>query len=262
MNLELEGAVVIVTGGTSGIGLAVVRELAAEGARPVAVARRAPDAGVLPESAEYIAADLSDPAAGEDLAGETLDRHGRVDGLVNNAALFEARRTLAGIEDELWQATFELNLFAAARLTRAVVPAMRANATGGSIVHVGSEAARMPDPTIGAYAASKAALLSLSKSLAIELGPTGVRSNVVSPGPTRTALFDAPGGFAEQLADRFGIDPDAAVDRFIRDERRLPTGSIGRPEDVAGVISYLLSPRARQVTGSEWSVDGGALRTL
>lgn len=80
--------------------------------------------------------------------------------------------------------------------------------------------------------------------------------------PTRTALFDAPGGFAEQLAARFDTDPDTAVDRFIREERRLPTGRIGRPEEVAGVIVHLLSPRTAQVTGAEWSIDGGALRQL
>ena len=115
----------------------------------------------------------------------------------------------------------------------------------------------MPDPTMAAYASSKTALLSVSKSLAIEFGPLGIRSNVVSPGPTRTALFDAPGGFADQLAARFDTDPDSAVDRFIREERRLPTGRIGTPDDVAHAASYLLDARSGFVTGQVLYVCGG-----
>ncbi len=132
----------------------------------------------------------------------------------------------------------------------------------GSPVHVAGEAARFPDTPLVDYAAAKTALLSLSRSLAAEFGPRGIRSNVVSSGPTRTRLWDAPGGFADQLAAQFSLPVQEAVEHFVRDVRGLPTGRLGTPEEVANVIAYLLSPLAVQVTGAEWAIDGGALRQI
>lgn len=183
MDLQLNDHVVIVTGATSGIGLATVRELANEGTQVVAVARHAPDGDLLPPGTDFVAADLTAPGAATRLVEHTLNRHGRIDGLVNNAALFDTRDSFTAFDDALWDATFAMNVVALVRLTRTVITAMQSHSTGGSIVHLGSEAARMPDPTMSAYAASKAAVLSVSKSLAIEFGPAGIRSNVVSPAP-------------------------------------------------------------------------------
>jgi NAD(P)-dependent dehydrogenase (short-subunit alcohol dehydrogenase family) len=109
------------------------------------------------------------------------------------------------------------------------------------------------------YAAAKLALLSLSKSLATEFTPQGVRSNIVTPGMTRTPVYDRAGGFGDQIAEALGTDKETAIEQVVTTIRPLLVGHIGQPEDVGRVIAYLVSPLASQVTGAEWVIDGGAL---
>jgi NAD(P)-dependent dehydrogenase (short-subunit alcohol dehydrogenase family) len=146
-------------------------------------------------------------------------------------------------------------------LGRAAVPAML-DSGGGSLVHVGSDSGRLPEVGNQDYAAAKLALLALSKSLATEFSPRGIRSNVVVPGPTRTPLYDRPGGFGDQAAELWGIDKESAITRMVTEIRPLLTHKMGQPDDVAQVIAYLVSPLSRQVTAAEWTVDGGALRQV
>jgi NAD(P)-dependent dehydrogenase (short-subunit alcohol dehydrogenase family) len=145
------------------------------------------------------------------------------------------------------------------RACRAAIPHMIRQGRG-SIVSIASDVGRQPDAFFVDYGVSKAGVLSLSKALSIEFGPKGIRSNAVNPGPTRTPAWDKPGGFAEALANEFGLDDkDVAVEHFAKEVRKLPLGRVNRPEDVAPVLLFLASDVAGQVTGSAYAVDAGVI---
>jgi NAD(P)-dependent dehydrogenase (short-subunit alcohol dehydrogenase family) len=260
MDLQLTGKVVVVTGAASGIGQASARLLTEEGAIVVGVDRDPIDTepGTLGTAVQ---ADLTDPATPDRVIATVVEQHGRIDALVNNAGGLHARTSFLEITDEQWLATFSLNFHAARRMSRAAVPAMLATG-GGSLVHLGSDSARLPEVGNLDYAAAKLALLALSTSLATEFGPQGIRSNVVVPGPTRTPLYDRPGGFGDQAGEVWGIDKETAITRMVTEIRPLLTGRMGQPDDIAHVVAYLVSPLSRQVTAAEWSVDGGAQRQI
>ena len=151
----------------------------------------------------------------------------------------------------------DVNFYSMVRACREVIPHM-VKQGGGSIVSIASECGRQPDVFFVDYSVSKAAMLSLNKALANEFGPSGIRANIVSPGPTRTPPWDDPGGFGQSLAKEFGLSKEEAIDHFAKEVRKLPLGRLGRPQDVAAAVVFLASDLAAQVTGSEYCVNGGS----
>jgi NAD(P)-dependent dehydrogenase (short-subunit alcohol dehydrogenase family) len=256
----------VITGASSGIGRATALTVAAEGGIPILVARSTDKLEKAKAEIEgaggtaYVCtADVTDSAAPDRVIATVLEQYGRVvDALVNNAGGLHIRTSFLDTTDEQWLATFDLDFHAARRMSRAAVPATLASG-GGSLVHISGDSGRLPEIGNVDYAATKLPLLALSKSLATEFSPQGVRSNVVVSGPTRTELYDRPGGFAEQAAKIWGIDKEGAVNRMAA---RLLTRRLGRAEDLANVIAYLVSPLSHQVTAAEWSVDGGIQRQV
>jgi NAD(P)-dependent dehydrogenase (short-subunit alcohol dehydrogenase family) len=121
---------------------------------------------------------------------------------------------------------------------------------------------RAPDRFFVDYCVYKAAILMISKALSIEFGPAGVRSNCVSPGPTRTPAWDRPGGFGDSLATEYNLDKEAAIDHFAKEVRKLPLQKLGDPADVARVIAFLASDMSKHVTGADYTVDGGIVSAV
>ncbi len=259
MDLELDGKVAVVTGGSKGIGLAVVRALAAEGVRVVAGARTV-DALAGIEGVTPFAVDLVDPGGSERLVGEAVEQHGRLDILVNNVGGVKLRVDgFLSVSDADFERSLQLNFFAALRATRAAVSRMIERG-GGAIVNVASVNAFFhPDGLVMDYGAAKAALLNLSKALSQELGPKGIRINSVSPGPVATDLWLGDHGVAATIGEATGADPDAVLAQAVSG---MPTGRFTTPEEVATLVVMLTSPRTANVTGSNYVIDGGLVKTM
>ncbi|MFZ0040837.1 MAG: SDR family oxidoreductase [Solirubrobacteraceae bacterium] len=201
--------------------------------------------------------DLLAPHSAQALADAAVAEHGRIDVLVN-ALGGPAHRPdgFLSIDDEGWRWSFDMNFMGMVRTSRAVIPHMQRQG-GGSIVSIASDAGRQADPFFLDYCAAKAAVLSLSKSLSIEFAPA-IRSNAVSPGPSRTPGLV--GFFERHVAPEWGMGTEEAIEHFVKDIRKLPAGKLGEPEDVANAVLFLASDVSRQVTGSEYCVDGGVIQ--
>lgn len=257
MDLGLNGRVAVVTAAGSGLGLAIAQALAREGAKVVAADLHPAALDDLP-GVTALRLDLLEPESALTLADAAIAEHGRIDVLVN-ALGGPAHRPggFLSIDDGGWRWAFDMNFMGMVRTSRAVIPHMQ-HQGGGAIVSIASDAGRQADPLFLDYCAAKAAVLSLSKSLSIEFAPT-IRSNAVSPGPSRTPGLV--GFFESHVAPEWGMGTEEAIEHFVKDIRKLPAGKLGEPEDVANAVLFLASDVSRQVTGSEYCVDGGVIQS-
>lgn len=249
MDLGLVDKVVMVTGASRGIGKTIAEGFAQEGARLSICGRNAETLESAAQSMSTFgvevfakAADVTQGAEAEAFAEETLRHYGRIDVLVNNVGGSRYTPTLE-ISDREWHDILDLNLVSAARMSRAVIPAMKKQ-HGGAIIMISSVWGRESGGHI-TYNASKAAQISLCKALARELAGDGIRVNSVAPG---SILF--PGGGWER---RMKADPEGMAE-FVK--REMPLGRFGKPEEIANVVAFLASGRASLVTGACINVDG------
>src|SRR3954453_9717972 len=242
MDLGLTGRIAVVTGGTRGIGAETVRLLGEEGAAALPVSRS--------EGIDVTGADAPERIL------ERLD--GRApDILVNNAGTSYSRPR-GELSDEDWQLQWDLSVMASMRLMRAFVPAM-AERNWGRGVNVTSSAGKRPSLTNAAYSVGKAAQMSLSRVFADSYGGQGVLVNSVPPGPVASELWMAEGGLADQTAEARGLSREESIEL---QAGKTTLGRFGTPEEIASVVVFLCSERAADVTGANWSVDGGTVATI
>lgn len=255
---DFQGKRVVVTGGTRGTGLAVLRRLAGSGARVLTAARseRPEEIG----EDHFVRADLTTAEGCTQLASAALERLGGIDIIVHVVGGSAAPGGgFAASDDTVWLAELNLNLMAAVRIDRALVPRMLAQGSG-VVVHVASIQRKLPlhDSTT-AYAAAKAALTTYSKALSKEVGPQGVRVNVVSPGWIYTSAADA---MVRRIAAAGAISEDAARQSILDALGGIPLGRPARPEEVAELVAFLASDRASAIHGADYVIDGGTIPTI
>ena len=253
MDLGLGDLRVLVTGGSAGIGLATAELLSAEGAR-VAICARNTGEQAARLGATGIDTDLS-TAEGCRRAVETAaEALGGLDGLVNNVGLARIG-SFSDIDDERWQAAWDLNVMSYVRCIRAALPLLR-DSQHAAIVNVSSTSGKRPSAGMPEYSVTKAAVLSLSRLVADLYAGDGIRCNAIAPGPTATQAWLGEGGLADQQAAKSGKSRDEVLEAV---GKGRPLGRLAEPEEIAAVIAFLCSDRASYVTGAAWSADGGTV---
>ena len=255
---EFTGKRALVTGGTRGIGEAIVQRLRGAGATVITTARSTPQDLRQPDL--FVAADLSTAAGAEQVVRAVRERLGGIDILVHNVGGSSAPRGgFAALTDDEWQQALNGNLLAAVRLDRGLLPLMVAQGAG-VIIHISSIQRRLPlfEATL-AYAAAKAALSTYSKGLSNEVGSQGIRVVSVAPGFTETTAATA---LIDRLAANAGTDRQAAREQLMQSLGGIPLGRPAWPAEVAELVAFLASDRAAAITGSEYVIDGGTIPTI
>jgi NAD(P)-dependent dehydrogenase (short-subunit alcohol dehydrogenase family) len=251
---RVAGKVALVTGAGTGIGRAVAQRLAEEGADVIVTSRTAAHVEETCELVERAAGrrplglelDITRQAEVDDVVGQVRDRFGRLDILSNNAGIDDPDETpVAETTDDVWADTFDVNVTGTFRVCRAAIPIL---SDGGSVVNMASGNAILPRSNAAAYCASKAALLQLTRSLALELAPRGIRANCVCPGVVDTPLTDL---FLERTDD-----PEATRVEYAKSN---PLQRIADPREIANCVLFLASDEASFMTGAPLIVDGGGL---
>jgi 3-oxoacyl-[acyl-carrier protein] reductase len=246
VEIDLNGRVAVVTGGSAGIGAAVVDALAAHGATVAYCARHVDDAR---GPARGYVADMSERDSVDAFLDAVEGDVGPADILVNNVGASPTRNFLHMTDDD-WEELFRVNLLSAVRCTRRLLPAMRRQ-RWGRVVMISSVAAKTPNAALVDYAASKAAMVATAKALARKYGADNVLINSVLPGRVRTAMWERAAG---EIAAASGRSPE---DVFAERSEDIALGRFGRPEEIADVVLFLCSERASYIAGSAIEVDGG-----
>ena len=246
LDWQLGGKTAIVTGASSGMGIAIATTLAAQGASVVLVGRDGERLRTTAEAvaaaggrAHVVAADLADFASGAKIAGEAISAFGSIDALVNNASIL-AMAPLESISLESLEQQWRINVAGPLALAQAALPHLK---PGSAIVFVSSTVAQAGFAGYSEYTATKGAVEAASRALAVELAPRGIRVNTVAPGFVRTPMLQP------------ALDANPDLEGFLNG--RTPIGRIGEPDDIAAAVAYLLSPLSAYVVGATLVADGG-----
>lgn len=257
-NNELSGKIALVTGGTKGTGKAIADRLLNAGAIVITTARNAPNE--MHKNSYFISADLSQPGGTQKVVSEVLNKFGKLDILINALGGSETNGGgYAVLSDKDWEETIQTNLLAPVRLDRGFLPQMVKQGSG-VIIHIASIQGKLPlyDSTLP-YAAAKAGLINYSKGLSNEVAPKGVRVLTVSPGWIMTSAATR---MMERIAESSNTTIEQATKGVMDALGGIPMGRPAKPEEIAELVGFLVSPRANYLTGTEFVIDGGTIPTI